>query len=265
MSLRELQRDLQRYLLAEPSTITDAIVEAPPLAVAERLGIYGNAYRVRLIDALHETYPVLHGLLGDEMFFELGGAYVAAQPSEFRNIRWYGQGLADFMAAHPPFDEQPILSEVALLEWTLAEVFDAANAAVTPRSALAAIAPEQWDELRLEFHPSLRRLQLYWNTTSVWQAMTREEPPPPPMAADTPVMFALWREGLKPYFRALSTAEAGALAAALRGSTCGEICGILREWFPDEEIPLTAAHYLNSWVSSGMIAALVGGGPKPVA
>ena len=80
MALRELQQDLQRYLLAEPSTIMDAIVDAPPLAVADRLGIYGNAYRVRLIDALHETYPVLHALLGDDMFFELGGAYVAANP-----------------------------------------------------------------------------------------------------------------------------------------------------------------------------------------
>jgi len=265
MALRELQQNLQHYLLAEPSTVMDAIVEAPPLAVADRLAIYGNAYRVRLIDALHETYPVLHALLGDEMFFELGGAFVAAQPSEFRNIRWYGQALADFMANRAPFDEQPILSEIALLEWTLSEVFDAANAAVVPRSALAAIAPEDWDELGFEFHPSLRRLQLYWNTTSVWQAMTREEEPPPPLPADTAVMFALWRQELKPYFRALSEPEAGALEAALDGRTFGEICGILGEWFPDEEIPLTAANYLNTWVSSGMIMTLVSRGPKPEA
>lgn len=265
MALRELQQDLQHYLLAESSAIMDAIVDAPPLAVADRLGIYGNAYRVRLIDALHETYPVLHALLGDEVFFELGGTFVAEHPSEFRNIRWYGQPLADFMADRPPFDEQPILSEVALLEWTLSEVFDAPNAQAVPRSALAAIAPEDWDELSFEFHPSLRRLELYWNTTAVWQAMTREEDPPPPLASDTPVMFALWRQDLKPYFRALSEPEAGALEAALDGRTFGEICGILGEWFPDEEIPLTAANYLNTWVNSGMIVKLVGRGPKPEA
>ena len=95
--------------------------------------------------------------------------------------------------------------------------------------------------------------------------MTREEDPPPPLAADSPVMFALWRQDLKPYFRALAAPEAGALEAALDGRSFGEICGILREWFPDDEIPLTAANYLNTWVNSGMIAALIGRGPKPVA
>ena len=47
--LRQLQRDLQQHLVGEPSAIADAIVDAPPLAVDERLGIYRNAYSVRLI------------------------------------------------------------------------------------------------------------------------------------------------------------------------------------------------------------------------
>ena len=50
--LREMQRDLQVYLLGAESPIEAAIVDAPPLTVPERLGIYHNAYRVRLIDAL---------------------------------------------------------------------------------------------------------------------------------------------------------------------------------------------------------------------
>ena len=63
--LRDLQRDMQQYLLGETSGVTSAIVDAPPLPAQDRLAIYRNAYQVRLIDALHETYPVLHGLLGD--------------------------------------------------------------------------------------------------------------------------------------------------------------------------------------------------------
>src|SRR5258708_28224716 len=119
---RELRRDMRRYLLGEESVVTSAIVDAPPLCAADRLAIYRNAYQVRLIDALHETYPVLHGLLGDEAWIEMGEAYVAAHPSVFRSIRWYGRELPKFLSRREPFTDAPILAEVALLEWTLAEV-----------------------------------------------------------------------------------------------------------------------------------------------
>jgi hypothetical protein len=256
MPLREIQQDLQRYLLAEPSGVLDAIVDAPPLSAADRLGIYRNAYRVRLIDALHDTYPVLHALLGDDMFFALGESFVAAQPSEFRSIRWYGRQLQEFMAQHSPYDEQPILSEVALLEWTLSEVFDAADAPAITRAALADVPPEAWEDLRFEFHPSLRRLRLSWNTTAVWQAMTREESPPDPTPSEAPVEFVLWRQDLKNYFRSLTPAEFTALDAALAGRSFGELCADMSEWLPDEEIPLTAANFLNTWVNGGLIVAL---------
>jgi hypothetical protein len=60
MRLAELQHQLQRDLLGGESTIAGAIVDAPPLPVQARLGIYRNAYRARLIEALDEVYPILH-------------------------------------------------------------------------------------------------------------------------------------------------------------------------------------------------------------
>ena len=108
------------------------------MPAADRLAIYRNAYQVRLIDALHDTYPILHGLLGDEAWLALGRAYVTAHPSMFRSIRWYGSELADFLANSPLYGDEPILAEVALLEWTLAEVFDAKDAHALNRAALAA-------------------------------------------------------------------------------------------------------------------------------
>src|SRR5580692_6260333 len=107
---------MQRHLLGEASGVTAAVVDAPPLPAADRLAIYRNAYQVRLIDALHETYPVLHGLLGDEAWLEMGREYVAGHPSVFRSIRWYGREMPEYLAASAPYCDAPILSEVALLE-----------------------------------------------------------------------------------------------------------------------------------------------------
>jgi hypothetical protein len=254
--LRELQRDMQRYLLGEDSGVTSAIVDAPPLAKADRLAIYRKAYQVRLIDALHDTYPVLHALLGDELFFALGEAFVAAYPSVHRSIRWYGRELADFLAANPPYKEQPVVAEVARLEWTLSEVFDAKDAEPLARAALSAVDPAAWSDLKLEFHPSLRRLQFEWNATAVWQAMSREETPPAPARGLKPLPWLLWRQNLQNYFRSLTPAESAALDAALRGRTFGEICAALSAHLPDEEIPPAAASFLGAWADSGIIVTL---------
>lgn len=251
--LRELQVDMQRHLLGEESAVTAAIVDAPPLPAADRLAIYRNAYQVRLVDALHETYPVLHGLLGDEAWVELGYAYVAAHPSVFRSIRWYGGELAQYLSASVPYSEAPILSEVALLEWTLAEVFDATDALSLPRSALAAVEPSAWGALTLEFHPSLRRLAFSWNTAAVWKAMSQEEPPPPPEMASAPVRWLLWRQNLQNYFRSMNAVESAALESALRGRNFAQICEELGALLPSEEIPAAAASLLGAWADAGMI------------
>jgi hypothetical protein len=255
--LRQLQRDLQNYLLGGGGgAIEAAIVDAPPLPARARLNIYQHAYRMRLIDALDDTYPVLHAVLGDEVFAALGEEFVAEHPSVYRSIRWYGSELPTLLAGHPPYAEQPILAEIALLEWTLAAVFDAADADAVERAAFSAIDAAAWSELRFEFHPSLRRLHLQWNTAAVWQAMSRGDAPPDPECALHPVPWLLWRQNLQNYFRSMTADEAVALDAALRGANFGEICEALGEWLPDEEIPLRAAGLLGIWADSGIIVAI---------
>jgi hypothetical protein len=255
--LRQLQRDLQQHLVGEPSAIADAIVDAPPLAVDERLGIYRNAYSVRLIEALDDTYPVLHAVLGDEDFAALGEEFIATHPSVHRSIRWYGSELAEFLKRCPPFAGQPIFAELALLEWTLAAVFDSADALPVQRAALAAVDASAWGDLQFKFHPSLRRLHLQWNTAAVWQSMSRDETPPDPACGEHPVPWLLWRQNLQNYFRSMAPDEAAALDSALRGDTFGEICAALADWLPEDEIPLRAASLLSLWADSGIIIAVI--------
>ena len=85
----------------------------------------------RLIEALDNYYPVLHQILGDEDFEALGSAFVRAHPvgASLDPLVW-PRDRWPFLRAEPPFAEQPILAEIARFEWTLAESFDAADAAV---------------------------------------------------------------------------------------------------------------------------------------
>lgn len=257
MQLRELQRSLQRYLFGGTSGIAAEIIEAPPLSVDARLGIYRHAYGARLIEGLEEGYPVLYRLLGDQSFQSLCTAFIDAHPSQYRSIRWYGRELADFLALNPPFAEQPIVAEIARLEWTLSEVFDAADAGTVDRAALQALEPARWTQLRLSFHPSLRRLRLEWNSVAVWQALDQGTDPSGPERSPEPVQWLLWRKQFKNYFRSMDAAECAALDAATAGRSFPEICETLAAFVPEAEIPLRAATLASTWVDSGIIASLI--------
>jgi hypothetical protein len=145
------------------------------------------------------------------------------------------------------------LAEIARFEWTLSEVFDAADALPVGTDALRTIDPESWEQLGFEFHPSLRLLDLSWNTVAVWQAMSRDEPPPQPEAAEAPIPWLLWRRELTNRFRSLDAAEKAILEAGVSGRTFGELCAVLRQWLPEEEIPLRAATLIGTWTDSGII------------
>jgi hypothetical protein len=256
MQLRQLQREMQRDLFGEASEIGSCIAETAPLATAARLGIYRHAYVARLTETLQDHYPVLHAILGDEDFEELGASYIRGFPSVHRSIRWFGRELADFLAAQPPFNEQPIFAEIARFEWTLAEAFDSADAELIGRGALEAVRPAEWADLTFSFHPSVRRLTFEWNTVAAWKAMTAGIDPPQPEPSPEAVEWLLWRSGLENYFRSLDPVEATAVDAALRGSSFAEICAGLTEHLAEEEVPLRAASLIATWLDAGLLTGL---------
>src|SRR5205823_3755278 len=68
----------------------------------------------------------------------------------------------------------PVLAELARWEWTMTDVFDAADATALTHAELSRVSPEQWAGLRFTWHPSLRRLALSWNAPQIWQALTAD-------------------------------------------------------------------------------------------
>lgn len=256
MQLRELQREMQRELLGGTSSIDSAIAETPPLATQARLGIYRHAYVARLIETLEDHYPALHEILGDEDFEALGASFIQGCPSVHRSIRWYGRELAEFLGARSPFNEQPILAEIARFEWTLAEAFDSADVGTIGRDALAGVRPAEWAELTFSFHPSVHRLALEWNTVAAWKAITAGADPPRPKRSSQAVEWLVWRHGLENYFRSIDPVEATALDAAMRGFSFAEVCAGLTEHLPEDEVPRRAASAIATWLEGGLLTGL---------
>lgn len=254
--LPRIQGDFQTYLLGGDSAeIEQHVVGTRKVPIATRLGIYGDGYLSRLIEALEANFPVLSELLGEGDFSALGTAYVRSHDSAFFSIRYYGDRLAGFLATEPAYASAPVLAELARWEWAMTEVFDAADAAPIGTDALAKIAPESWGGLSFDWHPSVRRLALAWNAPQIWKAVTDDAEPPEVAFSAEPVEWVLWRQDLRTYFRSLQKAEAAVLDAARQGQCFGELCALISEEAGEDQAPAKAAGFLRDWVESGLIIA----------
>lgn len=254
--LPRIQGDFQQYLLeGDSSAIEPHIVGTSRVPVATRLAIYGDGYVSRLVEALEANFPVLSELLGETDFEALGTAYVRSHPSPFFSIRYYGNALSGFLATDAQYASAPLLAELARWEWAMTEVFDAADADPILVADLARIAPEEWAQLRFDWHPSLRRLALLWNAPQLWKAVSEQAEPPEFTVREEPVQWLLWRQDLRTYYRSLCAEEAAALEAAQAGQSFGDLCTLLSACFGEEQAPARAAGFLRQWVESGLITA----------
>lgn len=254
IALADSQQAFQSAVLHLSVATPDFIIDTNKASSIERFKVYTDAYRLRLIDALIADYPALNYYLGDERFDALGRAYIDASPSDQFSVRWFGRHLPSFLAETLPYAEQPCLNDLANFEWALSEAFDAPESALADYNHLAAISPTLWPSLKLQFHPSLRRIGLCCNAPQVWQASNRKEPLPLFTKSPTSQAWVIWRQDLKLLFRSLSVQEAFSLDTFMQGQCFSEVCTGLSEWLDEDQVVVSAAGYLQAWLRDGWIA-----------
>jgi hypothetical protein len=256
-SLLQIQNYFQQFLLTGESLIDLFIKPDDVVSVKTRLGVYADAYESRLIEALMTQYPALYQYLGSEEFHKLAQAYVTAHPSIYRSIRWYGQDLAQLLVRNYP-NQYPYLAELAEFEWSLSLGFDAEDAQRVKVEDMTQLLPQDWAGLQFKVHPTLHRMNFFWNVPHVWQALTNDQSLPTWENGNHPQAWVLWRgtDNITQYY-SLSDEEGWALDAVIQGISFGELCEGLCQWFELDQVSLRAASYLKGWIEKGLLAGLV--------
>ena len=126
-SLAELQTALQDFLLDKTQNASDLTLETPAFSREERLQIYHEAYRLRLIDALRNDYPALEAYIGEENFVLVATEFIATNPSHHPSLRWFGKKLPQFLREHSEWKLHIQVAELAEFEWAQMMAFDAAD------------------------------------------------------------------------------------------------------------------------------------------
>lgn len=254
-ALATLQARFQAAVLGAPERFTDAIVSTGRVSAEQRVAIYADAYRLRLLEVLEDNYPGLYRLLGTDAFRALGTDYIHAHPSTFRSVRWYGDRLADFITARRDVPAGGLLAEMARVDWTMGLAFDAADADVLEEAAMAAVSPQHWGSLVFTLHPSVFRLDLHHDLPPLREQLrASDDQQDPPARRDAPLPWLFWRRSLRVHYRSLDIDEAHLLDALRRQTPFATLCEMLTEWVDDEHAPMRAVGLLKRWLLDGLIS-----------
>lgn len=256
-NLLRLQHQFQQFLLRGDEHFKDNIISTEQVSAEQRLSIYSNAYHSRLIEALESNYPMLALHFGKENFVSLASDYINQFPSQYRSIRFFGDQLSQFLMDHPLAHDFPYLPEFAAFEWLQTLVFDAANGIPLAMDDITQISPELWENMRFGAHPSLQRINLFWNIVPIWESHSQNKKPPLALQDKKSVPWLLWRKDLLNHFSSLTDDEAWAIDAVLKQQTFGEICVGLCQWFDEQEVGIRAASLLKGWIQSKILVEVI--------
>lgn len=243
---------MMKYLLHGDNTISREVVTQGKVTNKTRLNIYKNAYTERLKEVIDNDHQMLGLYLGDDLFDQMVTGYIQNHPSNFSSLRHFADHLPDFLATQSPFNQHPIISELAHFERLLLIAFDASDATRMTVNTLQNIAAQDWPELIFKFHPSVQVTHFCWNTVESWQALKQGNSPEG--AASQKSTWLLWRNHHRlTEFRSLSEEELMLISMILSGKNFSMMCDCLLTCATNSDAGALALHYLSTWLEQGLL------------
>lgn len=254
INLADLQTLVVKGIKDRDDAALDLVRKPPNDSVEVMFGVYRNAYILRLTEFLTNDHPRLRAYLGDDAFIDMSKAYAAAHPSDNPNARWYSRHVPEFLGKQTPWSGHPEIAELAEIERALTDSFDSTDAPIFKTEALQTLDPERFDEARLTFHPSLRRLALSTNAAAIWTGLKDGGQPPPAERLTETSTLLVWRQGGGSRLRTLEKEEAMALTSAIEAVPFGVLCEMVAVMDDPETAAIRAATYLRQWIESEIVS-----------
>lgn len=255
-TLAEIQAEMQRAILGGNNHATALLAPPPHGDAGRRLKVYQSAYGLRLTEFLANDYEKLLSYLGDVRFRTMAEAYIRAHPSDHPNARWFSRHLPEFLKSDPKYRRNPEVAEMALLERALNAAFDGPDAPVVTMAELARVPGEQVASARFDLAPTVFRIPVSTNVTSLWSSLRCGVAPPAPEDLARPCEVLVWRQAGGSRFRLLGDEEAMALACVGDGVSFSHICEMIAVSGAAEDAAVRAAGYLRGWIEAEIISCI---------
>ncbi|MGE5415131.1 MAG: putative DNA-binding domain-containing protein [Syntrophomonadaceae bacterium] len=234
----------------DPSQIQRVVRPSKTLTPVERVGVYQGMYLLRMIEALEGDYPAVAHFLGDEEFADLVTRYVAAHPSTSYTFNVLGRRFPEFIRRSRGVRRKAFVADLARLELSVTEVFDAAASPAWPAEEIARIPHEAWE--RAVFRPiAAFRLGAYGHPVNAYLQSVKEENHDHPSTGRGATWVAVWRKNYEVWRLDLSKPAYEFLRALARGRPFGNaVAASARNLQGSAGDQLF--RWLRDWVAEGM-------------
>ena len=237
-----------------PGDVERVVLPSSRLSGVERIEIYRDAYRARLVECLADDYPALRHALGQPRFEALCHAYITEHPSRSPNLNSFGRHMADFCRPRSKSSSE-WAADLAALEWAMVEVIHTALAERLTEASLARIPASAWPGARFTPSGAVRVLEFTHAVNAYFPAYNTGTNPGVPERGWSAT--AVFRDGPIVWRMDMSKAMHALLEALLRGETLGDALDVLASAgeLGDEEAPLVMG-WFRDWVKYGFFASI---------
>lgn len=248
--LRELQLALTEAVFAGTyQAVADML--APGGSALRSVALYRRLIRANYTQVLKVTYPVVSRLVGARDFGLLARGYLDAHPSTSGDLFAYGRHFPAFLHALPV---DPLLAELARLEWACHEVCAAADSPPLSGEQLRSIVSADPARVRMRVHPASRLLQCSLPVHRVWRALQPDAPTNEPIDLPLPneaTGVVVTRDGGTVKVTPLAPLDYRLLEAMAAGASLAEIERMAVATDPEFDWSRFAASLLGLRVLSG--------------
>ncbi|MCT0201472.1 DNA-binding domain-containing protein [Synechococcus sp. CS-603] len=224
------------------------------LSVRQGIAAYKGSVKGKLIRCLEEIYPVCRRLVGAAFFGGLAETYVMQNASTSPDLGDYGGDLPVFLQTFPPAKALPYLADVAQLEWHWHRAFNAADESGIDLTALAQVAPGQWERLVFQLPQSSVLMQSDFPVHRIWQANQADATDSETIDLDEgSVNLFIWRDGVETRIDRPNPDEWRLLEGFAARTEFGQLCSELDQG----AVPVDPAVLLPVFVQRGWVRSFV--------
>lgn len=221
----------------------------PSEALQERISVYVEGYRTRLLGAVLSDYPTLAHYLSAESMKTYARAFIESTHSTSYTLDTYPIAFARYLET--VCDDRFALA-LAMMESAIAEVFWLSDS--PPYRPSNKLSPESLMELRLKKRTAARLLHLEYPAEQYMQEFRAGTLPEPPPAGANYVLVIRHENAIKRH--ALGHTEHLILKKLMEGSTVGDTLEQIATQHPAllPEIAGNLQSWFSRWVTEGFFS-----------